>query len=538
MALREITSELRAAWRDAGLWPGRLLVEAVDEQATSSADRCAVADQHDRWSYAELAERSTGLARWFVDQGLEPGDVVAVQSPNRVVLPLVHLACARADLVFLPMSDAWGATELRYLLGRSGARIAIVPGADAKRDPVGVVRELRPELPELRAVGGIGAEGTDFDVIDVATRVEAGLVRTQDPDDPRYVMVTSGTTGVPRMSLWTDNNLWAFMEAYIDCADLQPASVSVGLAPASTGAIGYVYPVLAPLLVGSTSVLLERWSPAAALDLVEREQPQAITAVPTQLVKILQEPSLEQRDLTSVRVVTNAGAAMPQDAAEEIERIFGARTQVVYGATDGGVPAMTRLDDPKEKRHTTVGRILPHAEVRIVDPDGEEVPRGERGEIWWRGPIKHLGYLNEPEMTDAAFHGDGWYRSGDLGVVDEDGYLSVVGRVKDLIIRGGQNISPTEIEAAVAKHDAVADVAVVGLPDPVYGERVCACVELRPGRTLEFEELVAFLRAGGLTTYKLPERLEVFPELPKSAGGKISKVELRQLVLDREGDGG
>jgi non-ribosomal peptide synthetase component E (peptide arylation enzyme) len=294
-----------------------------------------------------------------------------------------------------------------------------------------------------------------------------------------------------------------------------------------------VFPVLAPLLHGASSVLVEHWSAPLALELLQREAATLATAVPTQLIKMLQDPALAEHDYTSLRVFNNAGAPLAPQAAMEVERVFGCTIQTVYGASDGGVPVMTRVSDPPEKRFTTVGRTLPATELRIAAPDMAALPPGEVGEVLWRNPTKTFGYLNDAERTDSMFWDDGFYRSGDLGVVDEDGYLRIVGRAKDVIIRGGQNLSPREIEEVIATEPNVSEVAVVGIPDPVYGERACACVVLRAGGSLSLDGLSRFLAAHDLVKYKWPERLELFTELPKSAGAKVSKVELRAAVLAR-----
>ncbi|HUF98756.1 MAG TPA: fatty acid--CoA ligase family protein, partial [Ilumatobacter sp.] len=276
--------------------------------------------------------------------------------------------------------------------------------------------------------------------------------------------------------------------------------------------------------------------PESALDLLVSERADLATAVPTQVIKMLQDKTVANRDYSSLRVFTNAGAALPPDVAADVETTFGCTIQAVYGSTDGGVPVMTRITDPPIKRFTTVGRLLPETDLRLVDADLREVSAGEPGEIVFRGPTKTQGYLNEPERTAEAFVDDGWYRSGDLGRMDDDGYLSIVGRVKDVIIRGGQNLSPREVEDLIATHPSVSEVGVVGIPDAVYGERACACIALRPGHGVELGELNSFLESRDIAKYKLPERLELFDELPKSAGGKVSKVELRQQVVRRMTD--
>ena len=535
MAVREQTLELIEHYTKAGAWQERPLYASFDEVAARFPDKIAVADQHDELTYAELRRRSENLAAWLLSQSLEPGAPVGIQCGNRVALAVMHLACDRADLLFVPLSVGWRKAEMAHLLSVSKTTVLVVSGPVKGFDFVAMVEELRPTLPHLRLVGGMDGAAAEFDFDAVCLQDRTFAAPDRDPNAPRYIMVTSGTTGLPHMALWSDNNLWYFMCEHIDAVRLGPADVAVGIAPASTGATGYVFAVLGPILVGATSVLLEEWTPRNALDLFESSGATHVTAIPTQVLKLLADPTLTDRDVRAIRTFTNAGAAMPPEAAAEMERVFGCLAHVCFGATDGGVPTMLRWDDPRDKRLATVGRVVAHSELRLVDLDLNDVPVNEPGEMLWRGATKSFGYLNEPERTAAAFVGEGWYRSGDIGSIDADGYLSVVGRVKDLIIRGGQNISPRELEDYIVAQPEVADVSVIGVPDPVLGERVCACVEFRPGASLTLPELTARMRAEGMATFKLPERLEVFDDLPKRPGGKVTKVELRAIVADRSG---
>ena len=529
MPVRPMTEELIASYYELGYWRPEPLHVTIDEIASRRPDAPAVADQHERLSYRELVRRSHALADHLLGLGLEPGDAVALQTPNRLAIPLTHLACDRADLLFVPLSDAWRHREMGHLLKVARAKVVIVPQATKGFDHVAMVEDLRKDLPELRFLGSLDgrADGVDFSFDEVTCRDVAAVHRERDANAARYVMVTSGTTGLPRLSAWSDNNLRHFMSFFASSVQLTEDDVAVGFCPANTGATGYVFAVLGPMLVGASSVLLEHWSPVEALRLIETERATTATAVPTQVLKMMQQEDLGSYDFSSLRIFTNAGAAMPPAAAEQLEKTFGCAGHVCYGSTDGGVPTMTSLLDSPEKRWTSVGRDIPGNERRVVDASGREVAPGESGEVCWRGPTKSFGYLNEPEMTEAAFDVDGYYHSGDLGSYDAEGYLHITGRSKDLIIRGGQNISPQEIENLLAEHPAVSEVSVIGLPDPVYGERVCACLVARPGRVVTLEELNDFLLDRGVAKFKLPERAEVLSELPKSAGGKISKVELR-----------
>lgn len=530
MPTRELTPALVEEYYRDGAWQHRKLYEIVDEIAERRPDAVAVADQHERLTYRDLVERSNALARWLLEKDLADGEAVAIQSGNQTMLAVGHLACGRVGATFVPLATSWRQTEIAHLLRTSKAPVVVVPGPERGIDFLGIVDDVRADLPDLRVVAISEGDANRADVVNIEARLaEHGprVAKHKDPDEPRYVMVTSGTTGVPRMGLWTDNNLWYFMQEYIEAVHLTEDDIAVGLAPAGTGATGYVFAVLAPMLVGATSVLLEHWEPRAALDLIESERATTVTAVPTQSIKLLQDETIEGRDFSAVRAFTNAGAALPAETAAELDRVFSCRVNQCYGATDGGVPVMTSIDDPDEKRYTTVGRPLKKAQIRLIDPDQVEVGPGGSGEITWRAATKTPGYFNDPERDAAMFFGDGWYTSGDLGEFDDDGYLHIVGRSKDLIIRGGQNISPRELEDYLIGMAGVSEVAVVGVPDPVLGERTCAVIVPRPGAEVTLEGVVAFLVDQQVAKYKLPEQLELRDDLPRGAGGKVTKNALR-----------
>jgi acyl-CoA synthetase (AMP-forming)/AMP-acid ligase II len=498
------TPETIARYVEAGVWQRRRIHQIIDARAADDPDREAAVDQGRRLTYSALVAASNSVARFLVDAGVGDGDRVAIQSPNRVELAITHLACSRVGATFVPLSHAWRRTELRHLLVTSRAVVAIVPD-----DRLGAI----PELPHLRLVRTLD------DLGDVLATPAEHVDLSSDPDLPRYVMVSSGTTSLPKLSLWSDNNLWYFGEIWSRAVALNFQDRVVGLAPAGTGAVGYVYGVLFPLLRGATSILLERWDPVAAIELLETQRATLAVAVPTQIVKLLEQPGIEWSNVARLRAVTNAGAPMPPAAAERLEVAWDCRIQTVYGATDGGVPLMTTIDDPAVKRRTSVGRPVPFTDLRVV-----------AGELQWRGPTKSFGYLNDPARTEEAFTADGHYRSGDLAEADADGYYRIVGRAKDMIIRGGQNISPREVEEAVVSHPAISEVLAFGIPDEVYGERVGVAVTLRDGESLDLDALTGFLADREVARFKLPERLDVLAELPKTASGKLSRAEVLKRI--------
>jgi non-ribosomal peptide synthetase component E (peptide arylation enzyme) len=512
-----------------GVWGTQTLAEIVDGHAARFPDKLAVADRQVRWSYAELIDRSRRLARLLLDRGVGRGDVVAVQVPNSVVLPLAHLACVRIGAIYLPMSVAWRRSEVHSLLTVTRADALIATPRDGDFDLAGLHAELCDDLSTLREVISTEVLLELIAATEPLSVEQAAALRT-DPNDVAHVMVSSGTTGVPKASLWSGNNVVAMVARHTARAlQLTPADIAGALAPAGLGSTGYVFPILAPLLAGASSVILESWSVPAALALIERERCTYVTAIPTQLVDLL-NGDIDKYDLTSLTRVNNAGAPLLPETAEQVETRIGARVQSIYGATDGGVPTMTAITDPDEKRRNSVGRLLPGEQLQLVGPDGAPVGPGETGEIRWRGATKSYGYLHQPDYDAAAFTADGWFRSGDLGMLDEQGYLHIVGRCKDMILRGGMNIYPQEVEALLHLLPGISSAAVVGVPDARLGERACAVV-VPKGDPPTLAEVGAFLDEHGLARFKHPEFLVLIDNLPINAGGKLDKGLLTEHAI-------
>lgn len=518
-----------------GVWGELTLAEMFDEAARRDPDKVAVVDSRERSTYGQLLDRSLRYATVLAELGVRAGDPVAVQLPGCALMPTLHLACVRIGALFMPLSPAWRAAELRALLRTVAAPVLVATGADESFDHLGLAESLRDELPSLRHVlpaladdsGGLEQLGSSAAPMSTAELA----ARRLGPDAPAHTMCSSGTTGTPKASVCSSNDMIALVVRHLgDRLRLTPDDVAAGIAPAGTGSTGYVFPVLAPLLIGATSAMLEHWSPQGALDLIVRERATYATAIPTQMVMLL-SLDLEGADLGAFERFNNAGAPLPEKVARELEQRMGCRVQSVYGATDGGVPVMTAVDDPDEKRWRTVGAVCPGAEVRLVGPDGADVPAGGSGEVCWRGPSKSYGYFNQPDYDAAAFDEDGYFHSGDVGQFDEAGYLSIVGRTKDMILRGGTNIFPAEVEDLLGRHPGVAEVAVVGVPDERLGERACAVVVAARGAEPTLAELCQHLRELQLATVKLPERLIMVDSLPVNAGGKVDKATLRERAV-------
>jgi len=538
-ALPLTTEEEARRYRACGAWSDETTFERFQRVALQRLNKVAVIESTRSRTYGDLLAEVKALSRGLKAAGIGQGDVVSVQLPNSATLPIAHLALNRLGALAMPIHDAWHEAELPHLLKMGRAKLAIVPGTYKDVDYVTIYAKLRAELPDLTevyAIDGARADAKAYaDLLAIVEGEDEIAAQHIDPDLPGALMLSSGTTSMPKVSMFSSNNLHALLAPFWKRIRLSEDDIGAALAPAGTGAIGYVYPLLSPLLNGATTVILERWSdPQAGVDLILRHRCTYATAVPaqlTQMLPLIQATPSEQ--FAAFRCFTNAGAPLPPDVGRQIEGHMNCKIFVIYGATDGGVAASSDLDDPAELRVTTVGRAQDECEIRLIDEMGAPVPSGQSGEIQWRSADKSYGYLNDAEATAMAFTQDRFYRTGDLGSIDENGYLRIVGRVKDMIIRGGRNISPRLIEDMVVRHPQVAEVAVAAFPDKVLGERACAFVVLRAGATMTLESLLEFLKGQHLSVWQMPERLEILDDLPRSAGGKVMKAKLREWVAEK-----
>jgi non-ribosomal peptide synthetase component E (peptide arylation enzyme) len=542
------TDEQIEQFHHEGWYGQRLLVDHLDEQAEKAPDKIAIVEAHRSLSYREVVRLSENLAASLLQLGVTKGDVVAIIAPNWAELPIVHFATDRIGAIFLPLSSGFREKELLHLLGQSRARVLFCPQQFHGFSHLELVQRLRGSLPMLQHVvalrdDGAGADGA-FDAMSNAEewRTAEGEQRLRaaraHPDEPSHVMVSSGTTGMPRCSLFSDNNtLVKLLQQYVPAAKVGSADVAAALAPAGTGATGYNYPILSMLLLGGTSVMLEHWSGSQidkTLELIERNACSMAVMVPAQLTSLVQ--AAERTGYRHpLRLITNSGAKLPSSVAQAAERAFGCKVQSIYGSSEAGATAMTRVDDAEEKRRFTVGRPLSGQDVSIVADDGTSLDPGEVGEVCWRGANKSYGFLQDSESTEKVWGRQGWLHSGDLGLIDAEGYLQIVGRKKDMIIRGGQNINPGAIEELLLSHPDVAEIAIVPIEDPILGERIAACVVARTGASPTLDSLKSFVLANGLAAWHQPELLLEVKELPRNAGGKVDKKALsRSAAIARE----
>jgi non-ribosomal peptide synthetase component E (peptide arylation enzyme) len=529
-----------AKYRAMGLWHDKTFCDFFLPWTKRHPDKIAIIEKSRRWTYAQLRDMVDNVAGNLLDLGLKSGDIVAIQTKNSVEQPLVHLACNRIGLLCMPLHDSWRDVEVRHLLQKSHARVVITPVEYRGFDHAAMIAQLKGELPDLigfYTIGGTGSGSRDFAELLKPTRHSAAELesRRPDPDLPAACMLSGGTTSLSKISRFTCNDLMVMIERLTKAISVTEDDIVAGLAPAGTGATGYIYPILLPLLFGATSVILERWGdPEEAIDLIIDNKCTFAVGIPTQLTLLV--PGLEKRkpeDFPDFRCFYNAGSALPYDTALKVHTLMNCYICSMYGTTDGGVPVVTTDKDSLEKQLSTVGKVVYGCECELWDENGKPVPKGESGEVVWRSPDKSYGYLGDDEQTAKAFTADRFYKSGDLGQFDAEGYLKIVGRVKDMILRGGRNISPLTIEEQLIKHPSVVDVSVVAMPDPILGERACACVILRSGATLEFQQAVDFLKEQKLAVFQLPERLEIVDDFPRGPGGKILKSALTKMVVEK-----
>jgi cyclohexanecarboxylate-CoA ligase len=492
--------------------------------------RVALVDGRRRITFAELDDVTRRLSTALMDLGVTGGAVVAFQLPSWWEGVALAIASWRVGAVASPVLPNLRARELAAITRQTRPSVLGVPHHFRGFDHLSMARPVAgdAQVVVVRAAGA--AEAGSLARLTSESRPAGDRLlerRRPEPDSPALLLHTSGTTAGPKGVLHTHNTLRAEADGVQRSHECSPADVLLLTMPlAHIG--GVLYGMLLTLVVGLRVVLLDVWDPEEALRLVERERVTMYPAVPVFIRGMLGGRSFRRSAVTSMRLCTLGGAPVAAEDVRVAQEAFGCWCKRSYGSTE--MPTLTSgpRHDPRGRVETTDGLPLGPSEVRIVGDAGVDAPAGHSGEIWCRGPELFVGYLDEALNAD-AFAPGGWYRSGDVGVVDDDGFLTVVGRKKDLIIRGGENICCEEVEAALVEQPEVAEAAVVGMPDELMGERSCAFVVLRDA-SFDFVTMVARLRAGGLAAFKIPERLEVREGLPRTATGKVRKESLRAEI--------
>jgi cyclohexanecarboxylate-CoA ligase len=532
-----LTAERIHASTAAGFWRGETLASCLDRWARTRPARTAVVDAVGRLSYAALARGVERVAHALRAHGVEAGRVVSCQLPNWNEFVLVALAATRLGAVIHPIPPTYRAHELRFMLGLLESQVLVVPGTFRGFDYPAMVAGLRGTLPRLEQVivvrGPAPAGMLSWTALtDRAWEARAGRrpLPGTDPNAVHEIVFTSGTTGEPKGVMHTSNTLLATLPALAERLRLTGDEVLL-MASTLGHQTGYGYGLALAVLLGGTAVWMDVWDPAAAAALVERERV-TFTMGATPFLRDLTQVA-GRRDLTSLRAFIAAGAPIPRALVGEARRRLECAISAGWGMTENGLVTCNGLEDPEDKIFATDGAPLPGMEVRVVDGAGRDVGAGAEGDLLVRGPALFVGYARRPGFTAEAHTPDGWFRTGDRATLDRDGYVTITGRTKDLVIRGGENVPVAEVEGLLYAHPKLAGVAIVAMPDPRLGERACAVVIPRPGHTVTLAELVAFLERQGVARYKFPERLEVVAEFPTTPSGKVQKYRLRELVAAR-----
>lgn len=515
---------------------GDTIGAALARTAERFPDREALVDVPSgrRWTYAEFGAAVDELARALLASGVERGDRVGIWAVNCPEWVLVQYATARVGAVLVNINPAYRAHELAYVLNQAGVSLLVASLAHKASDYRALVERVRAECPALRETVYIGDASWDA-LVARATPERAAEPAAREAllscDDPVDIQYTSGTTGFPKGATLSHHNILNngfFVGETLGYTERDRICLPVPF----YHCFGMVMGNLAAVSHGACVVIpAPSFDPAATLRAVERERCTSLYGVPTMFIAELDLPDFAAYDLSSLRTGIMAGSPCPVEVMKRVVAEMNmAEVSICYGMTETSpVSTQTRRDDDLERRTGTVGRALPHVEVKVVDPvSGVTLPRGEAGELCTRGYGVMLGYWGEPERTAEAIDAGRWMHTGDLAVMREDGYVRIVGRIKDMIIRGGENIYPREIEEFLYGHPKVADVQVVGVPDERYGEEVLACVIPRdPADPPTYEEIAAYCR-DRLAHYKVPRRVEVLDAFPMTVSGKVRKVELRE----------
>ncbi|EEV6074793.1 cyclohexanecarboxylate-CoA ligase [Escherichia coli] len=527
----------RAAYRQQGLWGDASLADYWQQTARAMPDKIAVVDNHGAsYTYSALDHAASCLANWMLAKGIESGDRIAFQLPGWCEFTVIYLACLKIGAVSVPLLPSWREAELVWVLNKCQAKMFFAPTLFKQTRPVDLILPLQNQLPQLQQIVGVDklAPATSSLSLSqiIADNTPLTTAITTHGDELAAVLFTSGTEGLPKGVMLTHNNILASERAY--CARLNLTWQDVFMMPAPLGhATGFLHGVTAPFLIGARSVLLDIFTPDACLALLEQQRCTCMLGATPFVYDLLNLLEKQPADLSALRFFLCGGTTIPKKVARECQQ-RGIKLLSVYGSTESSPHAVVNLDDPLSRFMHTDGYAAAGVEIKVVDDARKTLPPGCEGEEASRGPNVFMGYFDEPELTARALDEEGWYYSGDLCRMDEAGYIKITGRKKDIIVRGGENISSREVEDILLQHPKIHDACVVAMPDEHLGERSCAYVVLKaPHHSLSLEEVVAFFSRKRVAKYKYPEHIVVIEKLPRTASGKIQKFLLRKDIMRR-----
>ncbi|HCA8079876.1 medium-chain fatty-acid--CoA ligase [Escherichia coli] len=527
----------RAAYRQQGLWGDASLADYWQQTARAMPDKIAVVDNHGAsYTYSALDHAASCLANWMLAKGIESGDRIAFQLPGWCEFTVIYLACLKIGAVSVPLLPSWREAELVWVLNKCQAKMFFAPTLFKQTRPIDLILPLQNQLPQLQQIVGVDklAPATSSLSLSqiIADNTSLTTAITTHGDELAAVLFTSGTEGLPKGVMLTHNNILASERAY--CARLNLTWQDVFMMPAPLGhATGFLHGVTAPFLIGARSVLLDIFTPDACLALLEQQRCTCMLGATPFVYDLLNVLEKQPADLSALRFFLCGGTTIPKKVARECQQ-RGIKLLSVYGSTESSPHAVVNLDDPLSRFMHTDGYAAAGVEIKVVDDARKTLPPGCEGEEASRGPNVFMGYFDEPELTARALDEEGWYYSGDLCRMDEAGYIKITGRKKDIIVRGGENISSREVEDILLQHPKIHDACVVAMSDERLGERSCAYVVLKaPHHSLSLEEVVAFFSRKRVAKYKYPEHIVVIEKLPRTTSGKIQKFLLRKDIMRR-----
>ena len=532
----------------AGLWSTETFHDLLVRRVEENPDKVFATDGTRSLTFRELFEAGQRLAVGLHRRGLRRGDTAAVQLPNWVEFIQVLTALSRLGVIMVPIMPIYRRDDVNYVLSNAGVRTVFTPAHFGKFGYLDMYLGLRREHPELTIVvarpdntaeDGANADADVFTLHQLEADTDDDTARQEldappGPDEPFVIVYTSGTTSRPKGCVHTFNTYCAGSRALVGPFGYTETDVQFGPSPIAH-TTGLVTSVLVPMLAGASTHVMAKWDPARGVDEIQRFGCTAAVTAPTFLQTLLSEYDAERHDLSTLRLWTCAGAPIPAAVVKQANATLpDLRVLSLYGRSENLVTTTCSVTDEVSRALTSDGRAVPGSEVKIVDDNGNEVPRGTEGDIAYRGPAHMIEYLANPEETAALFTKDGFSKSGDVGKMTDDGYVRVTGRTKDIVIRGGMNISVREIEEHLAHHPALQAYSVVGMPDERLGEKVCCYLVSKPGHeTPTVKDLREFLLAEGMPIQKTPERVVAVDSLPMTATGKILKHELRKDIERR-----
>ena len=528
-----------AEYRAQGWWGDDTVGSIVAARASVQPDGVAFIADGRRYSWSEYHADADDIALAILAAEPERGERIAVMMPDGPAVHAVFVGIERAGCVAVGIGARAGDREVAHLLSLTGARALITTPEQHGR----TATALRSDVASMGAsVDRHLLVGLDARVVDAALPDGVDIdpdcpFRPIHPDELFLLNSTSGTTGLPKCVMHTQNRWFYFHQLAAEAGGFGTDEVFFGALPAPFG-FGLWTAHFTPTALGAPTVLMDRFDAHEALDLIERERVTVLCCVSTQFIMLLNAQAERPRDLSSLRAMFTGGEAVPFERAAEFEETTGAKVLQFYGSNETGALSYTSYATDRETRLRTAGHVIPEMQVRLLDPETHaEVAEGvDEGQPACKGPATALGYWGDADANKSLFNDDGWMLMGDIVRIDAEGVLTVVGRTSDFIIRGGKNISAPAVEAELATHPSVAMVAAVAFPDPVFGERVCAYVELRPQASVTLEELVSHLRDRSVSREWWPEHLVIVDQLPRSSGGKVAKGDLKADAVKRSAD--